>query len=150
MERFIYSPDVAQNKDQDVPEFGGYSSCELAYPLLREIRPDLYNHETYRGLENSAVERALFFSYGIGNRPPVHFPNGEHFQHIPFAKNHWRRYGDMESEASRIRFMLDNYPGRRFPMEFREVCLAALSGDDVILEWANQIPKISGLSVAVF
>lgn len=150
MERFIYKPDVAHNRDQDVPEFGGYSSHELVYPPFREVKPDLYDHEAFQGLKNSAVERVLYFAYGVGNRPPVHFPNGEHFQHIPFSESHWKKYGNIESEASRVGFMLDNYPSRRFPDEYREVCVAALSSNDLLREWANQIPRINGLSVAVF
>lgn len=150
MEKFIYKSKIAHDRDQDVPEFGGYSFKELAHPLLREVKPDLFSHEAVQGLKKSALERALYFGYGIGNLPPVHFPNAEHFQHIPFRKRHWEQYGNMESEYARLLFMLKEYPSRRFPDAFEPIIKNTLSQSNVLQALSYQLPEIKRISVDVY
>lgn len=146
----IFKSVRAQNKDQDVPEFGNYSPGELRPPEVRKQRRDLAESEAGQGLYRSAVSRAIFFAYGIGEVPHVHFPNAEHFQHQPFAKNHWLRYGNMESENSRIKFMIEKYQRRRFPEEFSYVCRRALSNESALDEWGNQIPRVHNVSARIY
>lgn len=146
----IYKPTVGVDKDKDVPEFGGYSHDELVYPSVRELSPDLFGNDALDNIRHNALSRALYFAYQIGKKPPIHFPNGEHFQHIPFSQKHWEQYGDMESESSRLRFMLENYPSRRFPATYSDVCKSVLSSENVLKEWSQNIPKVNALGILVF
>ena len=150
MERDIYKPSIAQDKDQDVPEFGRFAPHELRLPETRRLSPDLFGAEALQGLKQSAVRRALYFGYGIGYMPPVHFPNAEHFQHVPFANNHWLRYGNMESEHSRVRFMLERYKSRQFPEAFDGICRDVLASNNLLQKWSDQIPRVDKASAAIY
>ncbi|HXS14821.1 MAG TPA: hypothetical protein VN711_01730 [Candidatus Saccharimonadales bacterium] len=135
MKNEIIRPNRQQERDRQVPEFGGYQPWELRHPVERESREDVFYGEAQRKLRHSAVERSLFFSYGIGRLPHVQFPNAEHFQHIPFTQEHWRQYGNLESEYARLHFVLDNYPNRGFPKEFAQVANLALRETNVLGAW---------------
>lgn len=150
MERIIYKPEIAQDKDQDVPEFGGYAPYELRQPESREPQSDQVGSNALESLRSNALGRVLYFGFGIGSRPPVHFPNAEHFQHIPFAHRYWEQYGDMESEYSRLLFMLDKYPSRRFPAGFEPILRDVRDNDNPLRGWSNQIPRIDKASIAIY
>lgn len=146
----IYKSPIAQDRDIDVPEFGGFSPHELQHPRERQLRPDVFGIEARSALYQSAVSRAVHFAYGAGEVPHVHFPNAEHFQHVSFTRNHWLRYGNMEREVGRILFMLEKYPSRRFPVEFDSVCRDVMSNKSVLREWSNQVPRIDRLSRSIY
>lgn len=150
MPKEIYKPAIAQDKDQDVPEFGGFAQHELRQPEIRGISPDLFGSEALGGLRQNALQRALYFGYGVGEVPPVHFPNAEHFQHVPFTNNHWLRYGNMESEYSRVKFMLETYLSRQFPEVFDGICRDVLGSGNSLQEWSNQVPRLDKASAAVY
>lgn len=150
MERVIYKPEVAQGIDQDVPEFGGYSSDELKKPEFRLVQADLFGKDAKSGLRDSALKRTLFFGFGKGTRPYVHFPNAEHFQHIPFANRHWEQYGDMESEYSRLQFMLEKYPSRRFPIKFLPILKDVPESSNPLRAWSNQVPRLEKAGISVY
>lgn len=150
MERDIYKPSIAQDKDQDVPEFGGFAPHELRQPEIRRLSPDLFGNEAVRCLRQSGLQRALYFGYGIGELPPVQFPNAEHFQHVPFTNNHWLRYGNMESEHSRVQFMLEQYKSRQFPEVCDGICADVLASDNLLQEWSNQIPRVDKASTLIY
>lgn len=150
MERIIFKPEVANDIDQDVPEFGGYSSDELKQPELRSVQADSFGDDARVGLRESALKRALYFGFGKDSRPPVHFPNAEHFQHIPFANRHWEQYGNMESEYSRLQFMLEKYPSRRFPVEFLSILKDVPDSSDPLRAWSNQIPRLDKASISIY
>lgn len=150
MRKEIYKPAIAQDKDRDVPEFGGFAPHELRQPEIRGISPDLFGGEALRVLRRNALRRVLYFGYGVGEIPPVHFPNAEHFQHIPFTNNHWLRYGNMESEYSRVKFMLETYPSRQFPEVFDGICRNVLGSGNFLQEWSNQIPRLDKASAAAY
>jgi hypothetical protein len=150
MKTEIYKSLIAQNRDIDVPEFGEYSSEELRHPQDRRQFPDLFYEEARERLYRSAVERASHFAFGTGEIPPVHFPNAEHFQHIPFTKGHWEKYGNLESEYGRIRFMLNEHPNRRFPSVFLLICQEVLLKDNLLANWRNSIPLIQRNSKQVY
>ncbi len=149
MERSIVKTEIANDKDGDVPDFGGFANHELRYSDLRPDQPDLLGVNAVYGLKESALKRALYFGHGLGSRPRVHFPNAEHFQHIPFAHRHWETYGEMESEDSRIRFMLASYPSRRFPAEF-EPALRDIGNENPLIGWSNQAHRLDRVSKAVY
>lgn len=146
----IYKPANPENIDKDVLEFGGFTPYELRQPEARRLSPDLFGAKALQGLKHSAVQRALYFGYGLGDLPATHFPNAEHFQHVPFTHSHWSRYGDMESEYSRVRFMLELYESRQFPEAFDGICRDVLASNDLLLEWSNQIPKVDKDSSAIY
>lgn len=150
MSQEIFKPVMAQDKDKDVPEFGGFSAHELRQPEIRRLSPDLFGNEVLEGLRKNALRRALYFGYGIGDLPPVHFPNAEHFQHIPFTNNHWLRYENMESEYSRVRFMLERYQSRQFPEAFDGICADVLGNKNILREWSNQVPRVDRASAVVY
>ena len=146
----IFKSVIAQDKDKDVPEFGGFSPHELKQPEIRRLFPDLSGTEALKSLRKNALRRALYFGYGIGDLPPVHFPNAEHFQDIPFTHNHWLRYKNMESEDCRVRFMLEKYQSRQFPEAFDEICSDVLSSENILQKWSNQIPRVNNASTVVY
>lgn len=150
MEKHIYKPNISENIDQDVPEFGGYSNEELRYPAVRVEKEDSFNGEAYDQLINSALNRGLYVSYGMGLNPHLQFPNGEHFQHIPYSHEHWEKFGNMESEYSRIHFMLENYTGRRFPKLFEPKVIDLLSQENVLDEWNHVLPDVKRLSGEIY
>lgn len=140
----------SQHRDVEVPEFGGYSPEELQVSQERRALPDVRGDEAVSGLYASAVHRTLYFSYGIGEVPHVHFPNGEHFQHVPFTHDHWERYRNMECEFSRVAFMLSQYQSRWFPEAFNPICTAILNSDDVLQAWSNHAPQIESVSADIY
>ncbi len=150
MERDIYKPSIAQDKDQDVPKFGDFAAHELRQPEARRLSSDLFGNEAVQGLKQSALQRALYFGYGIGEIPPVQFPNAEHFQHVPFTNNHWLRYGNMESEHGRVQFMLERYKSRQFPEVFDGICTDVLANNNLLQEWSKQIPRVGKASAAIY
>lgn len=137
--------DLSQ-RDEDVPEYGGYTLDELRNPETRTRKEDVLTDKCHGALYESAVGRALYFSNSVGTRPCVHFPNAEHFQHFPFTKEQWEKYGDMESEDARIRFMLDTYPSRRFPSNFTHLVQTVLQSSDVLKAWISHAPQLRGLA----
>lgn len=150
MRKEIYKPVIAQDKDRDVPEFGGFAPHELRQPEIRRLSSDLVGSEAFQGLRKNALRRALYFGYGVGELPPVYFPNAEHFQHVPFTNDHWLRYGNMESEDSRVRFMLERYKSRQFPEVFDAVCRDVLGNSNILQERSNQVPRVNKASTAVY
>ena len=58
MRREIYKPSFAQNKDQDVPDFGEFASDELRQPEIRRLSSDLVGSEAFQGLRKNALRRA--------------------------------------------------------------------------------------------
>ncbi len=138
----IFKPNHKENIDHDVPEFGGYALSDLKVPEMRKGRPNAVISSPQDALYESAIQRALYFGYGIGDVPHVHFPNAEHFQHIPFTKRHWEIYGNMEGEHARLRFMMGNYPERLFPKEWERFLCNILLGDNVLND-INYLGKIS-------
>jgi hypothetical protein len=150
MEKLIHKPAISENVDLEVPEFGRYSSAELRHPEARKQKNDMFNNEAYHQLTVSALDRALFLSYGIGETPYLQFPNGEHFQHIPFSIEHWEVYGNMESEHARINFMLENYSSRRFPEDFEPHITNLLQQDNILDKWNHMLPEIKRISKELY
>lgn len=66
--------------DPGVAEFG--APKPLRFPSRREPQPDAVDRSVRKYLENSAVNRALHFGYGIGSVTNIklHFPNAEHYK----------------------------------------------------------------------
>lgn len=141
MSREIIKTEIAGNTDREVPQFGDFCPDELKPPLPRNQRPDLFDVMAPQSLRLSAINRAIFFGLGIGEPPPVFFPNAEHFQHVPFTHRDWEN-GNMESEAARVDFMLNKYPNRQFPGEFDHLCSEVLCGPDILKNWSNQAQAV--------
>ncbi|OGM59926.1 hypothetical protein A3A75_02605 [Candidatus Woesebacteria bacterium RIFCSPLOWO2_01_FULL_39_10] len=117
-----------QVSDKEVPEFGN------SFGHLRAVEPRL--HEELSEVGDMALLRVLHYSYCIGPNPYVRFPDAECVQHYPFPDSAWQKYGNMESEAARIEFMLDNFETRAMPTSFGKH-LAAISLVNPLEDWAK-------------
>src|SRR5258706_2491796 len=131
--------------DMDVPAFPSIKPENFRPPIAREPASDIDGVEIYSKLKNKALERALQFSYQNGDilKTRVHFPNAEHVKEYPFNKSDWELYGNMESEAARIRFTLDTYPTRGCPESYRKIVHVTLTSDNPLNTWGERRAEIA-------
>ena len=56
----------------------------------------------------------------------------------------------MESEHSRVRFMLERYKSRQFPEAFDGICRDVLASNNLLQKWSDQIPRVDKASAAIY
>ena len=145
----IFKSVIAQDKDKDVPEFGGFSPHELKQPEIRRLFPDLSGTEALKSLRKMLyvelyildTELVIYLLYifqmqNIFKTYPSHIIIG--------------CYKNMESEDCRVRFMLEKYQSRQFPEAFDEICSDVLSSENILQKWSNQIPRVNNASTVVY
>ena len=143
-ELLIVKREPSLSDDPGVPEFGPHS-VSIRQTHQRRPRPDELNRDALNGLRSRSVARALHFSHGLGEIPPVFFPNAEYYKDKYFYTDHWTKYaanGSMEAEKNRVDFMLGEHGAQRgFPVEFGVFVKQALSGG--LASWEANSPKVA-------
>lgn len=137
--------------DPGVAEFG--LTRPRRTPAERNPHPDTTDKQAFKSLKAQAISRALHFGYGIGDVAdvPVLFPNGEHYKDQPFDKDHWERFGNLESEHARIDFTLTIYGQQRgFPREFGPYVNTALLTRDTLGAWEEASSCIAQASKGIY
>lgn len=145
-EIFIIKPNESSRviTDAGVRDSGNDNEAQYRKPRVRGKIENFFDQQARDRLRGGALGRILYYGYGYGYEPFVHFPVAEHIEHRPFTHAHWEHYGNMESEAARIKFALDTYPTRLLPTAFDEIARGILrSGAPVLEEWGNQYPRIT-------
>lgn len=154
-----YSITVQESKigggtsDAGVPSFGGFEQEDLRPQIERDENTyEYYREDARKVLQQSAVDRSLFFS-GVKTEevPRVHFPNGEFFQHFGFPNEFWENYDTPESEYGRLQIMLFESPNRSFPVEFNNVVEDCLESEEEVLEtWQSHSGSLNMIKNIIF
>lgn len=151
-EIFVGKKPIQMDDDPGVAEFGAVRPRRT--PAERVSREDSADTQAQRLLREDSVARALYFGYEIGDIStiPVYFPYAEHFKSQPFDEEHWDSYkGNLESERTRVRFMLDTYGAQRgFPIEFIPLTQKALNSRNVFSTWERMSSDAGQAAQGVF
>lgn len=135
-------PTVAGAVDQDVPL---YLKGERLFPQRER---DL---GFFRKVEELGVARATHFAYGISLLPPVFFPCGEYIQHLSFPERFRQKYGNLESEHSRVALMLAEHGHiRGFPKEYEPMTKDSLGSDKVLESWRRQRGQVEEAAASLY
>lgn len=114
-------------------------------PVKRNLPKDIVT-PCFGDLADLAILRILDAAIGSANRPPRLFPTSEGIFGHSFLPSDWATHGNLETELSRMEYMLLKFPERGVPAVMAPFVCQVLSHTSVLTAWKKALPVIQKLA----
>ncbi|KAF2018298.1 hypothetical protein BU24DRAFT_491282 [Aaosphaeria arxii CBS 175.79] len=122
------------------------SDSPIKSPSPRRPKLDITS-PTFEDVYQLSLRRVMNIVITDQDDPPyLLFPTAEHTQVQFFTESDWKEFGNMELEASRLRFTLTRYPERGPPLACETTLKLLLSETSILKKWLEIVGDIQNES----